>query len=409
MKSPSTQQSKRSGKRSAGSALIACGIALLAHTRGDDDPLAPWRSGVQIHKVSPDAARHSIHSYFNTCPESPDGKSVVFFSSTTPDAHHGEIRIRDRSTGEEKVLAQNLEVEDAHRAACQQWVSNGRRIVFHGQREGEWFVGSVNADGTGERVLARDRLTGWGQPNADLVPIYGPHWNPGAHRDLELVNVETGEIRTAVAVDAVKTAYLDWFAKSFGDKPASIFFPILSPDLTRVFFKMATAGNGEPRSKGASDRQGLVCYSLAEQRFLYMHEKWGHPSWHPNARTIVEMSYVLFDSNNGKYRRLPGLPSPRGDHPSASPDGRLIVTDTTMDVFGGEVKDWGIVVADARGSDYVLIHQFDNSRGASSWRRSHPHPVFSADGRRIYFNVSSTQWTQLHVAESATVNDVPKP
>jgi hypothetical protein len=366
-----------------------------------DDPLSAWRTGVKISPVSPGIERHTIHAYFNTCPESPDGKKVVFFSSTTPDAHHGDVCVRDRATGEEKTLVRDLEVEDAHRAACQQWASQGRRVVFHGERGGEWFVGAVDLDTGRERVLAPGRLKGWGQPDADLVPIYGPHWNANALRDLEMLNVETGEIRTALTVDAVRKAYPEWFQKSFGEQRASIFFPILSPDLQRVFFKMAAPGNGDPRSKAASARQGLVCYSLAEQRFLYMREQWGHPSWQPDSRTITETAFMLFDSNNGKYRRTPGLPSVRGDHPSISPDGKLIVTDTTMDVFGGSANDWGIVLADVRGNDYEVIHRFDNSHGATSWRRSHPHPVFSADGRRIYFNVSSSKWTQLHVAEAA--------
>ena len=70
-----------------------------------------------------------------------------------------------------------------------------------------------------------------------------------------------------------------------------------------------------------------------------------------------------------------------------------------MDRFGGPVTEWGVIVANAQGNDYVLIDHFDNSHGADSWRRSHPHPVFSADGKRIYFNVSSGPWTQLNVAE----------
>ncbi|MBI3466886.1 MAG: hypothetical protein HY000_28055, partial [Planctomycetes bacterium] len=182
-----------------------------------------------------------------------------------------------------------------------------------------------------------------------------------------------------------------------------IFFPVLSPDLQRVFFKLASPAGGDARSTKASTRLGLVCYSLADHRLLYRNPRWGHPSWRPDSRTIVETSFTLFDSNDGSSQRLAGLPSPRGDHPSSSPDGRLIVTDTTMDVFGGDRNHWGIVVADARGGEYTLIHQFDNSQGASSWRRSHPHPVFSPDGRRVYFNVSSGPWTQLYVAEIADV------
>ena len=72
-----------------------------------------------------------------------------------------------------------------------------------------------------------------------------------------------------------------------------------------------------------------------------------------------------------------------------------------MDRVGGSAKEWGVVVADMCGTNYVVIHHFDNSHGAKSWRVSHPHPVFSADGQRIYFNVSSGPWTQLYVAEAA--------
>ena len=77
-----------------------------------------------------------MHSYFNTCPESPDGRYVLFYASTAKDGHRGEVCMRDRKSGEEKVLATNINAEDAHRVACQQWVSNGKRIVFHGERDG---------------------------------------------------------------------------------------------------------------------------------------------------------------------------------------------------------------------------------------------------------------------------------
>jgi hypothetical protein len=365
-----------------------------------NDPLAPWRDRVTIRRVTMQAGRHTIHSYVNTCPESPDGRWVLFYASTTPDSHRGELRILERATGEEKVLARNINTEDAHRAACQQWASRGRRVVYHDVRDGEWLVAAVDVESGKERVLARNRQLCWGQANSDFVPIYGQHWNPGAHRDLELVNVETGEITTAVTADAVRAKYPELIAKLFGDKPMSVFFPILSPNLKRVIFKLASPGGGDFRSSKASVRLGLVCYDLENKRFLFATANWGHPAWHPDSRTIVQKGNYLFDSSDGRGRRIPDLPGFRGDHPTASPDGKLVVTDTTMEKFGGTEKEWGVVVSDIRGKNHIILHRFDNSHGAKSWRRSHPHPVFSADGRRIYFNVSSGDWTQLYVAEA---------
>ncbi|MEO6787509.1 MAG: hypothetical protein ABI318_15365, partial [Chthoniobacteraceae bacterium] len=298
-------------KHTASSRFAAALLAALPafSAAATDDPLAPWRSGVKISVVAPKEGRHTIHSYFNTCPESPDGRYVLFYSSTAKDGHHGEVVIRDRKSGEEKVLATNINAEDAHRVACQQWVSDGKRVVFHGERDGEWFMWCVDLDTMKERVLARGQLAGWGQPTADIVPLYSPHWNPGEHRDLDLINVATGEKTTPVTVDALKKAYPEWFEKAFGDKKPSIFFPILSPDLKRVFFKMALKTGDDPRSKSASAREGLICYSLAEKRFLYMNPKWGHPSWQPDSRHITEMHYTVFDSNDGSVVQNPGMPT----------------------------------------------------------------------------------------------------
>ncbi len=158
------------------------------------DPLEPWRHGARITAVEPEAARHSIHSYFNTSPESPDGTRILYFTSTAADGQTGELRVREHATGQERVIAQNISTEDAHRAACQQWISGGKRVAFHTQRDGEWLVAVIDLDTGRERVRARDRLLSWGTPDGDVVPIYGKHWNPGAHRDLELLNVATVEL-----------------------------------------------------------------------------------------------------------------------------------------------------------------------------------------------------------------------
>jgi hypothetical protein len=384
--------------------LGTCCPTFAADPAAPGDPLAPWKKGVRIAAVSR-AEQHSIHSYFNTSPESPDGRWVLFYASTTTDGHEGEIRIRERATGKETVLARGVAVEDAHRAACQQWVSGGRQIAFHNVLDGkEWVAMAVSPETGKERVLAKGRQLGFGQAAHDLVPLYGPHWNPGEHRGLELLDVKSGVIRpTALTAEAVRKAYPDWVAKQFGDQPISVFFPILSPDLRRVMFKVATPAGGDFRSTSASRRYGLVGYDLHRSAFLFQHDDWGHPAWHANSRDILNVRGRVIDSDTGKTRTLPGTWRFPGSHPSFSLDGRLFTTDVLADrePLDGPKGSWAVIVGDVRTGEYVTLHRFDNSQGARSWRVSHPHPVFSPDGKRIYFNVSADKWTRLHVAEVA--------
>lgn len=341
--------------------------------------------------------RHSVHSYFNTCPESPDGKALVYFASTDPECHHGEVRVLDRASGESRVLASSVTVEDPHRTACQQWLSGGRRVVFHDLRDGQWVVVCVDLPTGSERVLARGRMTGWGQPGSDVVPLYGPHFDPGPHTGIELLNVATGEIRAVLTAQALREAYPEVLRQIYGDKPVSAYFPTLSPDRRRVFFKGATPLGGDFRSKQASFREGLFCYDLARKRFLFARMKWGHPAWHPDSRQIINVMNILIDSDTGAERPISGVPRFPGTHPSISPDGRLFTTDS----YDGGKQHYSVVIGDLAGGDYETIHRFDNSQGATSWRPSHPHPIFSADGRRLYFNVSASRWTELYVAERA--------
>jgi hypothetical protein len=235
--------------------------------------------------------------------------------------------------------------------------------------------------------------------------LYGPHWDPGAYRGLELLEVAGGEVRaTALTPEMIRTAYPGWVAKTFGDRPISVFFPVLSPDLGRVFFKVATPAGGDFRSPRASDRAGLLCYDLHAETLLSLTARWGHPAWHPNSREILDVGGVLIDSGTGKARRLPGAWTFPGSHPSFSPDGTLFATDTRIDggQFGGPKGHWAVVVGDVRTGESVVVHRFDNSQGARSWRVSHPHPAFSPDGKRVYFNVSDGEWTRLRVAEAVS-------
>lgn len=378
----------------------SCLLLFSASLPAAGDPLSPWQQGVRIRPVSTTPGRHTMHSYYLANPESPDGQRVLFFASAHPAAHSGSIVIQDRGTGEETVLAENVHTEDAHRVACQQWLCGGQRVAFHEVVDGRWRVVVVDVATRERTVVAQDRQLGFGQPGGHL-PLYGCHWNPGPHRDIELWDARTGTLRTAATMAEVAASYGDWLHKQFAGKPSSLFFPVLSPDLQRVIFKVACGKGGDQFMSGsASRRLGLFCYDLASHAFVWQRDHWGHPAWHPDSRRILEVGNVLFDtSQGGASRRIEGVPSPSGSHPSVSPDGLLLVTDGLCDKIGGKPKEWGIVVGSLSGGRWTLLHSFDDTKGARSWRRNQPHPVFSADSRRIYYNVNDGEFTRLFVAE----------
>jgi len=363
-----------------------------------------WK-GAKIHPVLKEDGFHSIHSYFVASPESPDGKYVLYYTSATAEGEQGEIRILERATGRERILARNIHTEDAHRAACQQWIADGKKIAYHDFRNGRWTVLAVDVASGEEKVLAMDRQIGFGTPKGNWVPIYGWHWKQGEHRDLELVQVETGEIRKVVRVDDVLKEYGQKVEEILGAGPCSIFFPVMSPDGKKVFFKLSHgSGTDDFKSPRASRREGKFVYSLETGAAIRMFPHWGHPSWTPDSAGIFEKyqeKNVLFDLATGEGRSFAeGSPT---DHPSLAPNGRIFVTDGGLRKYeSGKPGEWGIVVGSLEDGEFCTIYRFDGSGGANSWRKNHPHPVFSADGQRIYFNVNSGPWTRLYVAERSS-------
>ena len=326
----------------------------------------------------------------------------MFFTSTHPASYTGEVRILERATGKETVLAENVATEDAHRVACQQWLSGGKRVAFHEVVDKRWRVIVVNVETLEKTIVAEDHQVGFGRPEGDLLPMYGCHWNPGPHRDLIVWNAATGESSTWAKIADVEAKYGEWLTKEFSDKTCSIFFPVISPDLKRVFFKIA-AGNGGDNymAKNASHRQGIVCYDFEKKECIWQRGQWGHPGWTPDSQHIFEIGNITMDisSPTFKYTKLKDIPNLRGSHPSVSPDGKLMVTDGMTEPVGGRPNDWGIMVADMNGGKWVLLQSFEQNRGAKSWRRNDPHPAFSADGKRIYYNTSDDTFTRLMVAE----------
>lgn len=278
-----------------------------------ENSIGLWRDNFSISRLAVPSENHSLHSYFNTSPESPDGKQVLFFLSPQTDALHGDLCLFDRENGGIRVLESAIEV--AHRQANQQWVCGGKFIVYMVLESEKWKVIRLDPKSMKREVMCENRQTGWGQAGLESVPLYGLHWDPGEHRDLEMLNVRTGEITTILSAEDFIAQQRDFLIQFYGEEISdlSLFFPILSPDGKRLFFKPAVPVDRQFRSKNASRRVGMVIIRCEDGEILGVRNNWGHPSWHPDSIHIISKA-TFFNTDSMAETLVPNYPLTRIPH-----------------------------------------------------------------------------------------------
>ncbi|MFG0247451.1 MAG: hypothetical protein ACF8OB_01085 [Phycisphaeraceae bacterium JB051] len=352
----------------------------------------------QISHVWPNQQVHSLHAYFNCCPESPDGQWIVLFVSDQADAHVGNLWLINRHNQQTILIQEQVHVEDAHRQAMQQWVSDGKYLVYMSEQNGRWQIKRFEMQTRKLTVIHDGAQLFVGSPEMDVVPLYGMPWQPDGHRDLVLLDVQTGETKTVLKLDQVFSDFTAEIQTIFPDvTPDAIAYPVISPDGSRVMFKLSAVGDGQYRSPHASQREGLFVYQLDGAKPLGFYRSWGHPAWMADSRHILRMKMII-DTDTMQVRQIPWYPARSNSHASPSPDGKLLVMDVARDAFTQQEFHWAIVVGDVEHAWRHLHTDPSPRHGTASWRPVHPHPVFSADGQRIYFNVHFGEWTRLCIA-----------
>ena len=149
-----------------------------------DSLVGRWAAAT-VRPVSSISDRHSFHAYFNVSPESPDGRFVVFFASRERSGERGDVVVLDRKSGEERVVAQDIATEDAHRVACQQWALGSRFVVYHEPVGTHWRVMAWERESGRTRVLADGWQLGfgtpWGERWTDFLTGYNAPVRNGAY------------------------------------------------------------------------------------------------------------------------------------------------------------------------------------------------------------------------------------
>lgn len=340
-------------------------------------------------KAIPISNRPSVHTYFDVIPESPDGQRVTWFAFDGKPLVSGEVMITNRSNGEEVTIARCAGAP--HCGASQGWL-DAEHVYF--SSNGEVNVADVNGTIVQRLPGSIDTIN---QPTRRGL-TYSLHirkagGTPPKEGRCWRVDVDKGEL---VELLDVKRAH-DFLSKHVdltGLPPERMMFQHAkwAPDGRKWFVVFKTEGKKNEFPELPWVKVMLAADDNGDNLRL-IGDFGHHPNWLPDSSGI-------YGFGSGKQRKLlrwdaeGGPPTvmattSRGEgHPCVSPDGRWLAHD-------------GISYENPDGTG-VLLH--DLSTGESEelfktpmprleWQKQHPparpchcHPVWSPDGKRLYFN-----------------------
>ncbi len=339
-----------------------------------------------------DPEKHSVHAYYDVCPESPDGTRLTWFEFEDEVPGPGHPVVADRNGQTRRAIDARVN-GIGHVGGFSTFFSNTHLAWTEG-REGEGATVVRDLD-SGQERRVKGRVRQFSQANGKGFFMHKPAAaNPhGLMQEVSIVPLmgSGDEARfsvpdaAAVVPGEVPPAETLQLQNTKWSPDGSLFMVVFTNEWHRLrhpgssLFKTILVGN--------ADGSGL--------RFLahFGH----HPIWKPDGSGILSHCFnkegqqdLVFDPLVGERQVL--RKSFPGVHATLHPSRELIVTDT-------HGKDSArIVLVDAGTWDETVLAEFEHTR-FDHQGGFHPHPVFSRDGRRVYFNAMDGQRCGVHVAD----------
>ena len=373
-----------------------------------------------------------ILSYYTLCPEAPDGSDRIALASADLEKGFGQVRIVDRA-GRVLDTFGRTPVSSAfwHTGLWQSW-SPDARYLFYQSGTGEKPSVTRRELATGrESAIADADLegapTGWAKPVSGMLGMlyaagyadgqYRPEQSPIPFDDRDKhglfeYDFDTREKRLALSVrqvlDAVPDDRLAQWDREQRQRTGNGLTLMLyclrwSPDGKRMLFHFGNhcvdKRRGEPRIlkifTANADRSNIrLALDLCEKPGV-------HWSWQPdNARLVGYgplpeasrgLALCAVDADGGNFHKIASHHS--GGHPSIHPTlPHLALTDTGS-------QPGKIELIDLRTDETVWALEQDREWGPQTPGRNPNrvchHPVFSRDGRSIWFNRMEGRFAQV--------------
>lgn len=322
--------------------------------------------------VSPPAA-DAVISYFQQCPESQDGEKIAFTIFYPPDSM--EIVVKNFSSGE--IWSVNIIKGQARHSGAHPVWADSETLIYGSPSEYEIYHHNLKT-GTIKKY-AGGQISDYSVANNKLLFI-NKNINKGKV-GFYLLDFNTNEIRCLVSVeDVVK------LKNEIGtENPVEhwrIDHPYWSPDGKKINFQIKT-------KKDKSTREDDYIFYSDEngENIHFIGKKPMHVQWWDNQSVFGHDWQDKMDYNMRRYnlegKMIEEISGP-GCHGAVSPNRAWVVTESW---YGSDPIKVYLYKKGETNPSKLLFEQPAIVNGIEFWEvRSHIHPAFSRNGKKVYFN-----------------------
>lgn len=362
--------------------MVVVSITTVAALKAQQKP-------VKTYQVGPDGMS-SIFSFYNTTPESPDGKTIAYVRCVNEPSGDGdellsaaELWVCDRNLKKHRKIT-GIQATSAHNGVEAQWVDNSRIALFDSGRVRLIDVHSgkdllkkqIKADGLGHYPFG-DKI---------LYNIYTDNGR-GAQGIYEL-DCNTQQVRLVLSISDCAKQQLPGFLQKKDIAAVANWRPLhsqYSPDGKKIAFRLDIGPSPEAQLQGICNSDGsrlkIMIQTLHsiwyDNESMIGHLRFDEDGKRPKDRAQIFTLVRVDLEGNVIQRRM----TPRGNHLALSPDRKWFASETFYETNPVVFK----LYLNGHPEGEIEIAKYDPLD--VTWkRRFHVNPAFSRDGKRIYFS-----------------------
>lgn len=315
----------------------------------------------------------AVISYFQQCPESQDGKNMAFTIFHPPDSM--EVVVKNINSGFIKSI-NKIKGQARHSGTHPVW-ADSETLIYGSPSEYEIYHHNIN---TGKiKKYAGGQISDYSGVNNTLLFI-NKKTNNGLV-GIYALNFTTNESKCLVSVKDLVPLKKEMDTKN----PVEhwrLDHPYWSPDAQKINFQIKTK-----KDKSTREDDYIFYCSASGENIHFIGKKPMHVQWWNNESVFGHDWFDKMDYHMRRYdlqgNMVEEISGP-GCHGAVSPNRQWVVTESW---YGSDPIKVFLYKRGKKEPTKLLFEQAAVVNGIEFWKvRSHIHPAFSRDGKKVYFN-----------------------